>query len=233
MADVIEREEALVMKEPAREAEPDPITAFVCVIEYVGEARLITCRRYDIFGEHGYVGAICSVAGGYRQFRCDRIVSVADAYTGEVLGDGSYFARFEPRSIREKAPTWGLDRTQKATLIAGLNVLAFIAHCDGKWHLLELEPIERFVCSIWLRKEWAGDPPIDEILAHARRLAPDADTFFAALRHYARSRTSTAVLKRAVADLIAADGVVCANEMSWGMELADHLAMLSNRCSDD
>lgn len=227
LVDWIEDEQAIVVEEPPPAAELDPITAFVCVIEYVGDARLITCRRYDIVGEHGYVGAICSTANGYRQFRTDRIAYVADAYTGEVIGDGSYFARFEPRSVRDRAPTWGLIPSQKATLVAGLNVLSFMAHCDGQWHPLETEPVERFICSMWLRKEWPGDPPIDEILAHSRRLAPDADTFFRALNCYAKSASSSAVLRRAVGDLVSADGVICGDEVNWSTELTGYLAAMA------
>jgi hypothetical protein len=199
--------------------EPQPISAFACIIDYAGESRLITCRRYDVIGPIGYVGAICHSAGGYRQFRCDRIETVSDASTGETLGDGSYFSRFSLDSQREVVPTWGLSHSRRATLVAGLNAMAFMARCDGHWHELETEVVERFVCSMWLRKEWDGDPPMSEIIAHARRLAPDAETFMKSLHHYANSTTSTQILKRMVSDLIAADGVICADETNWGAEL--------------
>lgn len=195
------------------------IAAFVCIIEYEGEQRLITCRRYDMIDELGYVGAICHAARGYRQFRCDRVTMVFDASTGEELGDGSYFDRFEVTSRRERTSTWGLTPSRKATVVAGLNVLAFMARCDGHWHRLENEPIERFICSMWLRKEWRGEPPLPEILAHAQRLSPDVETFFKALRHYASSTTSTMILRRAISDLIDADGAVRAQEISWGAEV--------------
>jgi hypothetical protein len=94
-----------------------------------------------------------------------------------------------------------------------------MARCDGHWHPLETPVIEKFVCSMWLRKEWPGDPPLDEIVAHSQRLAPDSETFFRALRHYAQSSTSTTILQRAIGDLIAADGVICSAEMSWGSEI--------------
>ena len=201
------------------ELEPQSIAAFVCIIEYEGEQRLITCRRFDLVGELGYVGAICHAARGYRQFRCDRIQTVFDASSGEALGDGGFFHRFEAQSRRERAPTWGLTPSRKATLVAGLNVLAFMARCDGRWHPLETPAIEKFVCSMWLRKEWPGEPPLDEIVAHSQRLAPDSDTFFRALQHYAHSSTSARVLQRSIGDLIAADGVICSAEMSWGSEI--------------
>jgi hypothetical protein len=200
-----------------------PISAFVCIIDYEGEERLITCRRYDFIGENGYVGAICRAAGGYRQFRCDRIRAVFDAATGEMLGDGSYFQRFEIQSQRERAPTWGLSPSHKATLVGGLNTLAFMARCDGYWHPLENEAIEPFVCSMWLRNEWPGEPPMAEIVAHAQRLAPDSDTFFHALRHFAGHPTSARILRRAIGELVAADGVICAEEVNWAAAIDDFL----------
>ena len=199
--------------------EPQPISAFACIIDYAGETRLIVCRRFDLIGTLGYVGAICHLAGSYRQFRCDRITSVYDSATGERLGDGLYFDRFEVSSERERAPTFGLSPSRRATIIAGLNVLAFMARCDGQWHPLESEAIERFVCSMWLRKEWDGEPDLTEITVQAGRLSPDSATFFSALGHYARSRISTLILRRAIADLIAADGVICAAEHAWGADV--------------
>lgn len=201
-----------------------PISGFTCVIDYEGEARLITCRRYDLIGERAYVGAICHSARGYRQFRCDRIWAVIEAETGEVLGVGDYFQRFEVKSRRDATPSWGISSSQRTVLIAGLNALAFLARCDGQWHALEDEPIERFVCAMWLRKEWAGDPPIDEIMAHARRLAPDASLALKGLKHFARSESSLRILLAAFSGLIDADGVITPEEVRWVAEMQDRIA---------
>ena len=200
------------------------IAAFCCVIKYADELRLITCRRYDVISAVGYVGAICHASRGYRQFRCDRIDEIYDAQTGELLGDGTYFARFEPDSARDRAPSWGLKASQKAKLVAGLNVLAFMARCDGRWHRLEDDIVEKFICTMWLRKEWPGDPDIVEIVTHAHRLAPDADALFKALRYYANSRSSALILTRHVSELMAADGVICESEINWGTEISTFLS---------
>lgn len=196
------------------------ILGFACVIEYSSEPRLITCRRYDKKGALSYVGAICHSAGGYRQFRTDRIDAVIDPASGEVLGAGSFFDRFEPKSDKTAVDDWGLTRSRKSTLNAGLNVLAFIARCDGYWHPLEHEPIENFITSMWMRKEWEGDPPIDRIIAHAQRLAPSAVEALSALKYYARSDTSTRILLNSVTALIAADGLISSEENMWAVEIA-------------
>src|SRR5262249_22112604 len=137
---------------PPENGEDQPIAGFTCVIQYGDDMRLIVCRRFEFIGDEGYVGAVCHSARGYRQFRLDRIAGVYDGQTGEALGDGNYFRRFAADGHRERAPTWGLSSGAKYTLVCGLNVLAFMSRCDGHWHPLEAEVIERFVCSLWLRK---------------------------------------------------------------------------------
>lgn len=206
----------------------EPITAFVCAIEYRDSsggysARLIRCQRYVESRGTRYVYAYCHLAGALRQFRVDRITSVSDATTGEVLGDGSYFARFSSEAGTPGADTWGLKRHQKAIVVAGLNVLSFLARCDGHYHPLEEEVIERFVCSLYLRKEWESEPPLSAIVGHARRLAPDGAAFFSALNVIGHSRTTTRVVLQAAAAVIEADGFVCADEVNWMVALRDHL----------
>jgi hypothetical protein len=205
---------------------PQSIAGLMCVIEYVDSCgaqteRLVTCRRYDLRGNVGYVGAIS--ANGYVQFRTDRILAVSDLQTGEVLGDGTFFARFDPNSIAEAVETFGLPPSRKAHLVAGLNILTFMARCDGHWHPLESEPIEQFICSLWLRKEWDGDPPIDKIMAHARRIAPDGQVFIKSIKQYAQSSTSSRLIRRAVEAVIAADGIICDAEHLFAMELVAQL----------
>lgn len=198
------------------EIELEAITGFACIIEYEGDApRAIACRRFETIGPNHYVGAICSVARGYRQFRCDRITTVSDVLSGETLGAGEYFRRFQIERTRDVADTWGLTRARHTHLLAGLNVLAFMAHCDGEWHPVEAEMIEKFVCALWLRKEWDGDPPLDKIVAHARRLAPDASVFDAALRNFIRSSTSGHLLRSYIAKVVAADGRITDEEHLW------------------
>lgn len=198
----------------------EPISAFVCIIEYKGANRLINCRRFKMIGEIGHVIAICETANAYREFRCDRIAHVFDVTTGERLGDGDFFARFAVNQQRDRATNWGLAVGRRTTLVAGLNILAFMARCDGHWHPLESDIIERFVCSMWLQNEWDGDPPIDTIVAHAQRVAPTSGDFFEALGAYARGKPRVArIMRRAVGELIAADGVICAAETQWGHEI--------------
>lgn len=204
------------------------IAGFICIIEYadadgVVTERFISCRRYKDFGGKRRVGAICGKSGKYKLFNCDRMLEVCDATIGGSLGDGTFFEQFAVGAIKEKAHDWNTTSQRKALIVAGLNVLCFMARCDGKWHPLEEQVIEDFVCTVWLRKEWEGEPPLDRITAHARRLAPDGEVFRTGIRQYAHSKTSATVLTRFVQRVIAADGVICDHEHRWSTEYAELL----------
>jgi len=209
--------------DPPNDAELQPITGFVCIIEYAdaqGEIseRLIQCRRYDYTDGKSSVGAICGRSGRYKRFRCDRMIEVTDAQSGNSLGDGRFFEQFAVGTVRSSADNWNTTSDHKSLIVAGLNVLCFMARCDGHWHQLEEQTIEDFVCTLWMREEWENDPPLDRIVAHARRLAPDGSIFGTAIRQYAHSETSAAVLSRFVHRLVAADGVICDHEHRWSSE---------------
>ncbi|AGH48740.1 hypothetical protein G432_05065 [Sphingomonas sp. MM-1] len=210
--------------------EAEPISGFTCIIGYTsggGEVseRLITCRSLRAHGTGLTIGAICHAAKGFRAFRVDRISAVSDPHTGEVIGDGSYFSRFAVKSSdKARAPSggWGLTPSRMRTLVAGLNVLSFIARCDGYWHALEDEPLANFIERLWMRKDWEGQPPVAAILDHAKRLAPDSSIFFASLETIFGSRSSTRLLISSVRELIEADGIIQDQETNWVLAMQQH-----------
>ena len=72
-----------------------------------------------------------------------------------------------------------------------------------------------------MRKGWDGDPPLDRIAAHARRLAPDGKVLRTAIREYAHSASSAALLTRFVHRVIGADGVITREEHQWAEAYAE------------
>lgn len=216
----------------ARAADPDaelhPIAGFTCVIEYAdahGECseRLITCRSYELRNGRPSICAICHMRNGFRRFIIERIEAVYNPVTHALLGTGAFFEQFTPDVSTEGVSTWGLTRSRKATLIAGLNILAFMARCDGQWHPLEEPVFTDFIDDLWITKGWPGEPPMCAIMDHAHSLSPDTETFFAAIRCYARSSSSTRLLLGATSKLIAADGVIAQEEFDWALSLKDAL----------
>lgn len=207
---------------------PQSIAGFICRIDYTnakGEAtnRVIQCRSIKVQDRVAMVGAICVSSHAHKHFRCDRISEVFDALTGESLGNGSFFKQFVVGEHKQSKSNWNTTSQRKSLIVAGLNVLSFMARCDGRWHPLEEQVIEDFVCALWLKKGWENSPPMDEVLAHARRLAPDGTVFRSAIRQYAHSNGSGQVLSRFVQRIIAADGVICDEEHRWATEFADAL----------
>lgn len=211
--------------EPHPDGAAGPIAGLVCIIVYQGEDRLITCRSYKVNNQHAYVGAICHAARGFRLFRSDRIDAVYDAETGHSLGGADFFSQFHAEAMPAASrPSWGLERGRARLLIQGLQILAFMARCDGVWRPIEDVAVIEFVDALWSLKKWPNDPPLTEILAYARRLSPVRDDFCSAIKTYGHSDGSTAAIKRAVCRLIEADGVVTQEEFDWSIELEIALA---------
>lgn len=220
-------ESAAAAPPPADDA-PQSIAGFLCIIEYVDahgvvSERAINCRKYEHFDGKPRLGAICGETRRYKLFKCDRIQTVTDAQTGECLGDGRFFEQFLVSAYKASAHDWNTTSNNKSLIVAGLNVLSFMARCDGKWHRLEEQAIEDFVCALWIRKEWENEPPMAEIVAHARRLAPDGEVFRSAIVQYAHSSTAAGVLTRFVNRVVAADGVICDKEHHWVAEYGELL----------
>ena len=228
---------SLTIAMPEEAAEPPPpaddtpqtIAGFICAIEYadadvVITERVINCRRYEHFNNKPRVGAVCGTSRKYKIFNCDRILQVHDAVTRQHLGDGTFFEQFVVGAYKVTKSDWNTTSQRKSLIVAGLNVLCFMARCDGDWHDLEEQVIEEFVCSLWMRKEWENEPPLPEIIAHARRLAPDGEVFRAAIARYGHSSTSATILARFVQRVVAADGIICDAEHHWSTEFAELLA---------
>lgn len=213
---------------PPSDDSPQSIAGFLCIIEYADadgilSERVVNCRRYESFNGKPRIGAICGESRRYKLFNCDRIQTVTDAQTGECLGDGRFFEQFLVSAYKVAKHDWNTTSQNKSLIVAGLNVLSFMARCDGRWHPLEEQAIEDFVCALWLRKEWDNEPPMAEIVAHARRLAPDGEVFRSAIVQYARSNIAASILTRFVARVVAADGVICDQEHRWVSEFEELL----------
>jgi hypothetical protein len=189
--------------------------------------RLIECRRQVQRETSICIEALCHRERGYRAFRLDRIREVIDPETGEVLGDARWFAGFVVDRKVAGRPYFGLTRSRAGVLRAGLNVLAFIARCDGYWDPREHLPIVRFINEMWIKKDWSGEPPLDEILEYAAALDPDEDTLFASLKYFVSSEQSQNILLRAIEGVISADGIQHRSEFQWSLAIREHLDELT------
>lgn len=212
----------------------ESVSGFTCVIAYrnakgEGSRRQVTCIRLEEAAETLYLRAYCHSKTQNRRFRLDRVEAVADVHTGEIVADDAveYFARFKVGHRQTTKLGWGLSFKRKADLLAGMNALVFMARCDREYHPAEHDEIERFVCSYWLREELSGEPPIDDILAHAKRLSPDPEVFFASLMRCHDRPSIAPIIRRSIQSVVEADGRVHDKEFYWGNAVDDYFRALA------
>lgn len=182
--------------------------------------RQVMCRKLSRNGEHRYLHAFCFVRHALRQFRVDRIRLIIDPETGELFDPATTLLdQFMPDSVAASPHRYGLSPRVYADLNAALNVLAFIARCDGQWHPLEEDRIADFATAFWMRSEINAPLHVDEIMKHAARLAPDAETFWVSLTRCAEHPVLSQIIRRHASSVIAADGVMHEKEFYWGSRL--------------
>ena len=206
-----------------------PISGRRLIIRYtasngVNSERQVICRNIAMRGGEPYLSAHCLFRDAPRVFRIDRITAAIDPTTGEVFEPAeSLFAMFAPDIVTSSRLHYGLHPRAFADFNAALNVLAFVARCDGRWHALEGEAIADFTASFWLRAEI--DAPLDEteVARHAARLAPDPETFWAALDRCAANPIIARIIQRHVVAIVDADGHLHPQEQYWGQAIDEVL----------
>lgn len=208
----------------------EAITGSQIVIEYRDgkgqqSTRRITCRRIETRGGVRYLSAFCLERNALRAFRADRIVAIIDPATGEVHSPGTvWLLRFSDDETSASGWRFGLSPQQFSHLTAGLNVLTFLARCDGNWHELEREAVEQFAAIWWMRAEVRAEFDIDAIGRHATRLGPDPETFALAVEHCGADPVLRRIIAQHAAAVIDADGRHHPKELYWGQVIVDHLA---------
>ncbi|QPQ55849.1 WYL domain-containing protein [Allosphingosinicella flava] len=212
----------------------EALSGFTCIIAYrnakgVATQRQVTCIRLEEAASTKYLRAFCHARAANRQFRLDRIEAVADLHTAEIIAeDGvSYFSRFEVTFRQESKIGWGISVSQRADLLAGMNALVFMARCDKDYHPTERDEIEKFVCSYWVREELPGDPPMEDILAHAERLSPDPEVFYGSLIRCHEHPRLAKTIRRHIQSVIEADGLLHDHEIYWGKSIDDYFRSLT------
>lgn len=211
------------------EKELDVVSGLALLLDYASakderSQRLVTCRKICMRAGVPYLTAYCHFRKSLRSFRIDRICSISDPATGEVLGEGAnYLSRFKPDEVADSPWMWGLNPRRRADLVALLSTLIFVARCDKDYHPLERDTLERILARFWLRLELPGDPDFRDIMDYADRLAPDGETFWLSIERLRAKPELKELLRRAMCEVVEADGVINPIEHYWVQQVEETL----------
>lgn len=178
--------------------------------------RTVICRRLEERAGVLYLMAWCAARSQLRMFRVERIAEMLDPETGEVFTPVEPFLQMFASEQYASPYRYGLPPRQFAALNAALNVLVFMACCDGEWHPLENDALEEFAAAWWMRAEISAPFDLAAIVAHSRRLSPDAEAMFVSLLQCAADPVLAPIIRRHIAKVIDADGRHHPAEVHWG-----------------
>ncbi len=191
---------------------------FIVYTDAKGEIseRRIVVKRIEGYGRAETVFAWCCERSAYRRFLIGKISELIDVETGEVL---------DPQMHFNQLANEGAIGTTDKSLADLVTILVFLARCDGEAHSVEMDVVEDAILNHVMR--FGGDPKLAQKTArNARRLAPDADDFLAALvrigKHPDRALLATMILD-AAADVMAADGRMATEELHWFLPVSEAL----------
>lgn len=164
----------------------------------------------------------CHKRNTARNFRADRVRQLIHLGTGEIFADPEVFL----------AGLMGEDpvSTTLRRALPGIQVLAFLAWCDGEFHNRERAIIKEYA------RGFVKGPPGPTRSATTARImefvsvcAPDTRTFYTALDRFAAgSNKDLKALAATVCRVVDADGRLAPEEFSWLLEVEDTLGALSS-----
>lgn len=168
------------------------------------------------------VGAYCYERRAFRHFRADRIIEAVDLATGEIIDTQA--AILESFGIVEKElandPKTATRNALKKCRHA-MNVLVYLARCDGHFHHDEENTIIHYL----MEECFDCDFHDEYLLARLRKIYPDTDAFFDSL-DYLEANEPDAIDKiaRYAARLVQADGQIAKEELDFMSELKAYAA---------
>lgn len=177
--------------------------------------RRITLKSIAEGNGYYYMNAHCHERQAHRQFRSDRVMELVHLDTGEFIEDVDDFL----------AGLLDQDKTGAAIdrLRPGVQVLIFMALCDGNLHNMERNVIVEYVCDA------AGEgADRTRVRNYVRAVYPETETFFKALDKIAKwDIHQLHQLVSAIRELVDADGILDPEEVNWLIEIEAVLGRLN------
>lgn len=164
-----------------------------------------------------WLSSFCHERHAVRCFRGDRISQMIDLGTGEVLETSpaisEYLNGIMGDEVSPRSPTDMLVRDYRA----GLNLLVFLARCDGQAHPSEIDVLLGYLDHV------ASAPGIDAEVAkrHIARIHPEETVFLRSLKRLQRTDPEELWrVCRTARKLVDADGVLSEAEATFVERLA-------------
>lgn len=171
---------------------------------------------------HIMIGAYCYERKAFRHFRADRIVEAIDLATGEIIDTQD--AILESFGIVEKELASDPKTATREALRKcrhALNVLTYLARCDGHFHHDE----ESIIIHYLMDECFDCDFHDEYLLARIRKHYPDTDAFFDSLDYLEENAPDTLnKIARYAARLVQADGQIAKEEIDFITEMQAYAA---------
>lgn len=178
--------------------------------------RRVTVREIILSAnEEILIRAYCHERRAGRTFRADRIQEVVDLETGEVIDEPLAF--FSAIAIPGFAPSNDETTLALSRCRPGIQILVFLARCDGNYHPAEHAAIHAFV------RDYCSDlsPDLEKLDRHFSTLHPDKENFFRALDAFVADAKDSDVdrLLSYVVGVTEADGIIHDEEFQFLVEI--------------
>lgn len=161
--------------------------------------------------DHVHLTAYCMLRNALRQFRLDRIQTVIDAETGELLGDGpSYFEEMIPNCPSpNRLQAWNEVKD-------GIRVLSAFATIDGKLYKNEVSTIVHYAKSRCKKHDYALTAKEEKTIAKLiQAMHPSEECAKEALLRVRKNRDHVLDLLNAIKATCLADGTLCDEEIAF------------------
>ena len=184
--------------------------------------RVVRVRSFARRGEFSYINAYCFERSAFRQFRIDRIIEVCDADTGEIISENpaEYFADAVRQTKNVKQRAASSYKRAFNLLYPGIKSLVYVARCDGHFHELEIEIIQKYCEAVLLRLNENVEFDSQIFSDYTRRLCPSFEDFKKSFEKASDTdRHEVALLYRYMRLIIDADGQIHNEEIGVAEEI--------------
>lgn len=194
-------------------------------LRYVDANGAVSQRRITVHsvGRSGtgslFINAWCHERRAARRFRADRVDSIIELATGEIIDHPDRVIERFATLCDEAAPVDNAVDQVMRLARDGLNILVFLARCDGQFHSSESDVISHYLLDVAFDINFDGDA----VMVTVGRMHPDPYCYRQSVARLGRGPGDLERVAKFAARLIDADGAISDEEFEFGQELSTAL----------